>query len=875
MKEALQFVPAFPNQPDGASWDVIIDDEKKDSREPMPTAAPPKVNSVASFQRRYSDAAQRSTVSSSGGRISRIKSLFSSRATIRCGEATHSPRTTLSTPPSPAHSNGSSAYVGWPGTQDSTGKTVPVSSYDDSSAGPAALLVNTRKAVQDDEMENAEQQISRWTANTSANTDDFSSVGSLPSPVRGSSPKPSRELNISDLSFEDDLPTSAAEFHLAAAVADANAALTARRRSSLSSIQLAHSDMARVDDGLRQAVPLTRTKVSTTPTGISLTNRSNRVRNRGRSPPGEQNISPNAVRFVPSRSVPLESSNPRIAAEGSVVTLSPASKTSSAYFNDQDIAAMHLDYPDFRSNGPVDLDDSPEGSPMDVEPVFAQHASTRVLRRPVSSAGTSQPPTEGALHANDHLSPPHRTFTTSTSKGYRGLLDKTKEVPSLMDNFDSDSMSSSKATSVASLTPSNSGGRNQKNRLRHDGQAARGIARNLEEDLETVSDVFDGVSVSKESDVFDNLSFGDLRPSPRKPSSVRQRASYPERIAEEDDNFNPDFGAASVVGAGDFKVVFLGGGLTAIQSTQDDVLNRRTASDFDGNLTNSDISSNGYVRIPGFLDMVSAGKDRDNTLRGINGNIGMRPRGSPPPTQSIDAHEDASSAGSSESSGSSKSSSHRSSLFSDPYQSEVGLKVDGDLSEYYVHPSLMKKVLRKYRILSDIHTSKMGFAEFEKEEDERKAFALFEMRSRVMEKDIERGLERRGGSFVVDDLVTTAYNRTAHRIRDAVIVSKAWRDGANISDVINSAVLTLRAEHSYFIKRPIRDEIARGNSATTQRNTWEAVRWVDDADFMHYRCPSLGSRHLRGFEMFTIGDCQSILLKMANERCMVSFDAYL
>lgn len=50
--------------------------------------------------------------------------------------------------------------------------------------------------------------------------------------------------------------------------------------------------------------------------------------------------------------------------------------------------------------------------------------------------------------------------------------------------------------------------------------------------------------------------------------------------------------------------------------------------------------------------------------------------------------------------------------------------------------------------------------------------------------------------------------------------------------------------------------------------TLEEVRWVDDTDFMQLRCPSLGPRCMRGFEMFTIGDCQSILLKLTNERCM-------
>jgi hypothetical protein len=188
----------------------------------------------------------------------------------------------------------------------------------------------------------------------------------------------------------------------------------------------------------------------------------------------------------------------------------------------------------------------------------------------------------------------------------------------------------------------------------------------------------------------------------------------------------------------------------------------------------------------------------------------------------------------------------------------------------------MKKVLLKYRTLSDQCIAKAATTtskeQYDVLVDERKAFALLEMRSRIMEKDIERQLERRGGSFTVDDIVTTSYHRTAHRIRDAVIVSKAWRDGATISDVIHTAQLTQPRKYSYAISRP--PPPLRHWSVTTRHGgntnpTWEMVRWLDDTDFMQYRCPSLGSRHMHGFEMFTIGDCQSILLKLTHERCNV------
>ena len=146
---------------------------------------------------------------------------------------------------------------------------------------------------------------------------------------------------------------------------------------------------------------------------------------------------------------------------------------------------------------------------------------------------------------------------------------------------------------------------------------------------------------------------------------------------------------------------------------------------------------------------------------------------------------------------------------------------------------------------------------------------------------MERCLERRGGTSVVDDIVTTPYHRKAMRIRDAVIVSKAWRDGASPMDVINTAHLTQRAERSYFIKRPVWQPDYRSHTASfndpswqadfdTPQYSWEEVTWVDDTDFMQYSCPSLGPRRLRGTEMFTIGDCQSILLKLTNESCIVT-----
>jgi hypothetical protein len=97
--------------------------------------------------------------------------------------------------------------------------------------------------------------------------------------------------------------------------------------------------------------------------------------------------------------------------------------------------------------------------------------------------------------------------------------------------------------------------------------------------------------------------------------------------------------------------------------------------------------------------------------------------------------------------------------------------------------------------------------------------------------------------------VLTTYHLKAHHIRDAVIVSTAWRDGATVSDVIITAMLTGGTESSYFIPRLPRTE---GTTTDYRCSQWEAVLFVGwtARAFMQYRCPSLGSRHVHGFEMF-------------------------
>ena len=157
-----------------------------------------------------------------------------------------------------------------------------------------------------------------------------------------------------------------------------------------------------------------------------------------------------------------------------------------------------------------------------------------------------------------------------------------------------------------------------------------------------------------------------------------------------------------------------------------------------------------------------------------------------------------------------------------------------------------------------------------------------------METDIERGLKRTGGTSTVDDIVLSPYFQASYRVRDAVIVSKAWREGASPADARTAFSLTKR--HSYILERDSLsnlDTIASNSNFSFDSDSrcswpshknfvWEKVLWTDDTDFALIRCPcpSQDGGFIRGFDIFTLGDCQSILLKLTNEYCEVSSQFY-
>jgi hypothetical protein len=767
-------------------------------------------------------------------RIARLASLFSSRAVVsKVNDTPSTAQTTTTTttttlsetkkepkkvvPSSPSRSDSSGGYVGWPGTQDKRGGTVAIqSSYEDSDIGQSL----NRKKYQEELEENVDNEITIW-------MDDEPSFGEFSD--KSSSPSSRRRIEHPQFDVKEELQgvheqdENPADFHLAAAVAYAAAA--------------AASPMAN-----NQAPQYA---MSSTPVSSRVEKaRSNNYNAYGDGPPQELHAAHNVVSPM-TDSWGANTSPESLDGE----SLDGISKTSSAYFNANDVARS-------MSSGKKNH-------------VFGvghnRQAAASVMRM---TNRVPQPPTEETLALNDHWRPPHRTFNATNAVGFRGLLDKTKDVPNLMDDMDSDSASSratsthsSMALSAANIPSSYRSGLSNRamNKLRT-------AQEEREEDIleQASSDIFDGVRGARvpsgdasipESDVFDDLSAGAGSNiySLRGAAQQKSRAHTGKREINNNHAGNSDPEEKKTES---LNLVLLGGGLTTIQTTANDFSNRITASDFDDNLTHSDYDQYGFARIPGFHQMASAGKTGSSLP-----SLGQRSDHNlnRPSTMTSTSHAGSESG---------------SSLFSDPYpKEEWGQNVSGDLSKYYVHPDEMKKLVRKFRKMCKIRSADLSYDDLDREEDATTAFALSEMRSRIMEKDIERGLERRGGTTAVDDIVLTPYNRAASRIRDAVIVSKAWRDGASPRDVINTSILTCRAERAYFIKRPIQRRGQRWHPGTSElsgpRYTWEEVAWVDDTDFTQYRCTSLSPRHMRGFEMFTIGDCQSILLKLSNERCLV------
>jgi hypothetical protein len=453
-----------------------------------------------------------------------------------------------------------------------------------------------------------------------------------------------------------------------------------------------------------------------------------------------------------------------------------------------------------------------------------------------------------ALRYKESLEPT-MLYPTPLAKGFCGLFDKTKAVPCLLDDTE-------ESTTLDEDSDHN-------NSHRHNDDSPR-IFRELHNsrnnDAEALSDVFDGIiSDPPSNNRSSNNPSTDRLFENRSPSPHRQVLPQQQQAAE------------TIPKA--FAMVRLKGGLSAIQTTPDMFRNRTTKSVMSDNSTDDDGGSSTGTdgsSIPDHHTMVSAGRRlHDNAVYGIHTNILSNVQRCPKPTGTTTTAVTTTASSSSYHHQRTNKTHH---AHSSPYD-ESSSDNDGEYNDhcgyywyqYRVDPASTAELVRTYRELSaQVSTARLlsGDTGYEWEDDERKIFALSEMRSRIMEKDLERGLERRGGTLTTDDLVTTSYHRTSHRIRDALIVSKAWRDGATVSDVIRTEQLT---------RKHLVHSVRRVNQQQRAVISYEPVAWRDDTDFHQYRCPSLSGRQMRGGEMYTIGDCQSILLKLTNDRCMVRF----
>ena len=456
------------------------------------------------------------------------------------------------------------------------------------------------------------------------------------------------------------------------------------------------------------------------------------------------------------------------------------SKTSSAYFNPREVQAIRKG--------------SSEQFFGSASQNKSRQAAATVMRRCLSSSQVKKNQelsphtlTEERLALQNRFTAPNRNFSNGAAAGYRGLLDRTRDVPNLIDE-------------------------------------------NCSECTSAITAATDFQSKGIEHPTNSNL------------DAPKQENNHVSTIHEVDENEGL-LGATSRANMENLNLALLGGGLTTIQTTTGDFTNRKTASDFDENLSNSDCDQYGFVKIPAFHEMIAAGMsyhDRSLTSQSLkfSHENSFQPR-----TKEQDNLFDFASG--------------KFRDFDSPDTDRTR-----DLGQYYIYPETMQILVKRFRKISEARCRHLDSEDLEREQDAIKAFALSEMRSRIMEKDMERGLERKGGTTSVDDIVMTSYNKTALRVRDAVIVAKAWRDGATPQDIVFTANLTRRNERSFYIPR------FKVSSRGKRMYSWEEVKWVDDNDLSQYRCHSLGPRHLKGTEMFTIGDCQSILLKLSNGRCL-------
>lgn len=381
---------------------------------------------------------------------------------------------------------------------------------------------------------------------------------------------------------------------------------------------------------------------------------------------------------------------------------------------------------------------------------------------------------EDALRENERHSGSFLSFVHGANvRGYRGFIDKTADIPNLLDD-----------ESVTSAST---------------------MATNRRQDLQdSDSDVFDGLSSVHGHSLIQNgkqfrLVYSSYIEST---DSILNRSSNASKIGREEYVEHSNIPAVKK--------------FTLVDQTTRQQLKTR---DFDADLRGSDTSPSSKDHWVDTTKIYSRGKKYDRiTMPRVTEN-------------SEDGSDDSDSSGSS-----------------------FGLEM------YVIDPSQTRKLVKVYRSISEV---RQNSAKSLYHEDAKKAFALFEMRSRIMQTDLERGFDRAGGTIVVDDIATTEYMMASCRVRDAVIVSKAWKDGASAHEA--RVAYRLTKDTDYYIERRGRNVISRKQ----QPKSYEKVTWIDDTEFSLIRC--FGVKTLRGVDIFTLGDCQSMLLKMTHEYSEVRY----
>ncbi|KAL7532634.1 hypothetical protein ACHAXR_008851 [Thalassiosira sp. AJA248-18] len=499
--------------------------------------------------------------------------------------------------------------------------------------------------------------------------------------------------------------------------------------------------------------------------------------------------------------------------------------------------------------------------------INSSYSSPQRIIQQQSSTGLSTTLSEEALRWNNSISAPPRAGASMNFRGYIGFLDKTKDVPNLMDDLEGSSeASTSLGTGVGSSRQHNYAGNNntnnmglalpittaaRKSSMSNNHHRPSSLVSSSNGGFDSGSDVFDGIQEEQfgpmEKDILnvnsEQLQVGGVIAQQQQQQRPPRHSSMPplknqsvKQQQQEKQNAFANFDGENLPYSTQFNPFtngHRGGTSRALLNTNDDARSSRPSQPHHQHFDTG----------TGNVDFFDPSLDISAVTKGSSADVHHLDEG--------DLEE-----------------------IEDDFDDESF----PDLSIYYVQPELVRKMVRAFRKIctgqmeiSSNRSEETMLYDFENLVDTKKAFALFEMRSRIMETDIDRGLERRGGTNIVDDIVLTPHFQAAARVRDAVIVSKAWRDGATPKDVVTAHLLTRRSAKEYFVRRPIQRIVRPGQSYYNQFDMpqyWlEEVKWLDDTDFMLMRCQSLGFGTMKGFEMFTIGDCQSILLKMTSDNC--------